>query len=67
MEIHGSGRLSLRLRVSGRFPCVRMGVSFTAMKVSLLGECRRLAGDSRADEAATSTQQRQQRRAGLLW
>ena len=45
MKIQGSDRLSPRLRVSERFPYVRMGVSFTAMRVSLSGERRRSAGE----------------------
>ena len=41
MKIQGSDRLSPRLRVSERFPYVRMGVSFTAMRVSLSdGHCQ---------------------------
>ena len=43
MKFHGSDRLTPRLRVSERFLNVRMGVSFTAMRVSLSGERRRSA------------------------
>ena len=43
MKIHGSDRLSPRLSVSEHFPYVVMGVSFTAMSVSLSGERRRSA------------------------
>ena len=45
MKIHGSNRLSPRLRVSEHFPYVRMGVSFTAMRVSLSGERQRSVSD----------------------
>ena len=45
MKIQGSDRLSPKLRVSERFPYVRMGVSFTAMRVSLSGERRQSAGE----------------------
>ena len=45
MKIHGSDRLSPRLSVRDRFPYVRMGVSFTAMRVSLSGVRRRSAGE----------------------
>ena len=44
MKIHGSDLRRPRLRVRERLPYVRMGVSFTAMRVSASGE-RRSAGE----------------------
>ena len=44
MKTHGNERLSLRFKVRDRFPYVRMGVSLTAVRVSLSGVCCRSRG-----------------------
>ena len=44
MKTQGKGRWRPRLRLRDRLPEVRIGVSFTAMRVSLSGGCRQSVG-----------------------
>ena len=44
MKTHGNECLSPRFKVTDRFPYVRMGVSLTAVRVSLSGVCCRSHG-----------------------
>ena len=45
MKIQGKDRRRPRLRVRDRLPYVQIGVSFTAIRVSLSGKCLQSGGE----------------------